>query len=178
MMLIAGLFCAMTTMVFTGCSSDNDDNPATNPTKESVDYTVIFYGQGGENLDMQIMDNISQFFLADASSYKKVNVVGQYKFSTAENLMENSLSEDYASKFGSKTYRFVCNSKVEYQEAWMDDVNIYGADAIARIPTRWRTSLTGLPVSVLPRTTYSSSLTTAVATCRMTTCLTSQPHVD
>lgn len=128
MMLIAGLFCAMTTMLFTGCSSDNDDNPTTDPTKESVDYTVIFYGQGGENLDMQIMDNISQFFLADASSYKKVNVVGQYKFSTAENLMENSLSEDYASKFGSKTYRFVCNSKVEYQEAWMDDVNIYGAD--------------------------------------------------
>ena len=127
MTLAAILCCAMTTSVFTACSSDNDDNPTPNPTEDLVDYTVIFYGQGGANLDAGIMGNINQFFLADASSFKKVNVVGQFKFSTAENLM-TIMSEDYATKLGSKTYRFAGKSKVENEEAWMDDANIYGAD--------------------------------------------------
>lgn len=121
--------CAMTMAVFTACTSANDDNPTpVNPTKEPVDYTIIFYGQGGANLDMGIMDNINQFLCADASSFKKVNVVGQYKFSTAENLLESGMPEDYVATLGSKTYRFVGNSKVEDEEAWMDDDYIYGTD--------------------------------------------------
>ena len=127
MMLAAVLCCAMTTTVFTACSSDNDDNPTPNPTEDLVDYTIIYYAQGGKNLDAGIMGNINQFFLADASSFKKVNVVGQFKFSTAENLMA-IMPENYATQLGSKTYRFVANSEVEDEEAWMDDANIYGAD--------------------------------------------------
>ena len=136
MTLAAVLCCAMTSPVFTACSSDSDDDPTTNltptptpnPTEDLVDYTIIFYGQGGENLDAGIMNNINQFFSADASSFKKVNVVGQFKFSTAENLAGVGIPEDYAKKLGGKTYRFAGKSKVENEEAWMDDTNIYGAD--------------------------------------------------
>ena len=114
--------------MLTACSSDNDDNPTpVNPTQESVDYTIIFYGQGGENLDIGIANNINQFFLGEAASYKKVNVVGQFKYSTIENLAA-CMPEEYAEKLGSKTYRFTANTKVENCEEWMDDSNIYGDD--------------------------------------------------
>lgn len=112
--------CSMTTAVFTACSDNDDNKNSTPPSKETVEYTVIFYGQGGGDLDQQIMENVNQFYLADASSYNKVNVVGLYKFSTAENLEERSMPAELAAKYGSKTYRFVCSSKVEDPEAWMD----------------------------------------------------------
>lgn len=135
MTLAAVLCCVMTTTVFTACTDDDSNNLAPeqtgeqtpDPTGEQTDYTIIFYGQGGKNLDLGIMDNINQFFLADAASFKKVNVVGQYKFSTAENLLE-IMPEEYAAAYGSTTYRFVCNSKVENAEAWMDEDNIYDED--------------------------------------------------
>lgn len=118
----------MTTTVFTACSDNDDKTNPVNPTKEPVNYTIIFYGQGGEDLDKGIMENISQFFLADASSYQKVNIVGQYKFSTPENLIELSMPEELAEIYGSKTFRFVCNSKVDDEESWRKEENIYGAD--------------------------------------------------
>ena len=93
----------MTTTVFTACSDNDDKTSPVNPTKEPVNYTIIFYGQGGEDLDKGVMENISQFFLADASSYQKVNIVGQYKFSTPENLIELSMPEELAEIYGSKS---------------------------------------------------------------------------
>ena len=127
--LAAILCCAMTTAVLTACTSENDDNPTpVTPTEEPVDYTVIFYGHGGMNLDQAIWDNIEQFFHADAESFKKVNVVGMYKFSTEENMAEYGMPEQYAENLGGKTYRFVVNSKVERENAWLDPDNIYGGD--------------------------------------------------
>lgn len=40
--------------VFTSCTSDNDDNPVINPDEPQqplADYTIIYYGHGGGNLD-------------------------------------------------------------------------------------------------------------------------------
>ena len=51
-MLAATLICGAS--VFTSCSSDNDDNPVINPDEpqqQLADYTIIFYGHGGSNLD-------------------------------------------------------------------------------------------------------------------------------
>ena len=51
-MLAATLVCGAS--VFTSCSSDSDDNPVINPDEpqqQLADYTIIFYGHGGSNLD-------------------------------------------------------------------------------------------------------------------------------
>ena len=128
MTLAAVLCCSMTTMVFTGCSSDDDDKPTpADPADELADYTIIYYGQGGTSLDQQISDNINQFYEADAASYKKVNVAVQFKFSTAENLAENGMPEEYAEAMGSQTYRFVVDPELDVDE-WMDDEYLYGAE--------------------------------------------------
>ena len=42
--------------VFTSCSLDNDDNAATSPDgphQQLADYTIIYYGNGGGDLDKQ-----------------------------------------------------------------------------------------------------------------------------
>ena len=128
MTLAAVLCCAMTTAVFTACS-DNEDNPTPDPTTpKEAEYTIIFYGQGGKNLDAGIMNNISQFFQGNTLTFKKVKVVGQYKFSTAENMEECGIPEDYASRLGGNTYRFVIDRKITDEDAWMDDKYIYGED--------------------------------------------------
>lgn len=89
-MLAATLICGAS--VFTSCSSDNDDNPVINPDEpqqQLADYTIIFYGHGGSNLDAFLMDNIAQFFKADADHRRNVSICAQYKFSTLENLQNS-----------------------------------------------------------------------------------------
>ncbi len=69
-------------------------NPDPEP-KELPEYTILFYGHGGGNLDMPILDNVNQFFYAKPESFKKVNIAVQYKFSTAESyLTKYGESED------------------------------------------------------------------------------------
>lgn len=89
-MLAATLVCGAS--VFTSCSSDSDDNPVINPDEpqqQLADYTIIFYGHGGSNLDAFLMDNIAQFFKADADHRRNVSICAQYKFSTLENLQNS-----------------------------------------------------------------------------------------
>ena len=67
--MTATLLCGV--IVFTSCSSDNDDDPEDHPDEpqqQLADYTVIYYGHGGGNLDMQLMSNLMQFYL----TYKKL----------------------------------------------------------------------------------------------------------
>ena len=87
--LAATLICGAS--VFTSCSPDNHDNPATDPDEpqQLADYTIIYYGHGGGNLDAFLMDNIAQFFKADADHRRNVSICAQYKFSTLENLQNS-----------------------------------------------------------------------------------------
>lgn len=79
--------CAM----YTSCSTE--DNPSSvqpaNPEQDLADYTIIFYGHGGSNLDAAILTNIGQFYKASSESYQHVKIAAQYKYSTAENLSLN-----------------------------------------------------------------------------------------
>ena len=145
-------------LVITACTS-NDDNPSDNPANPSsdelADYTIIFYGHGGANLDGGIVNNIAAFYGGDAESYKKVKIAVQYKFSTTENLeqnvlleMENNIKEMEAAGLtqeqieeemdeenilkiypdkvkGSDTYRFVVDTEEGFVEQF-NDGNIYG----------------------------------------------------
>ena len=84
--LAAALCCMTMTTVLTSCS-DSSDNPVPGPNPESLaDYTVIFYGHGGSNLDSMIMANLQQFLKSKRENYKRVNIVAQHKFSTSHQL--------------------------------------------------------------------------------------------
>lgn len=79
---------------------DPEPEPEPQP-KEMPEYTILFYGHGGANLDLAILDNVNQFFYAKKENLNKVNIAVQYKFSSAESLLTNfgetisDLSEGY-----------------------------------------------------------------------------------
>ena len=79
------LFAIVMAVTFTACA-DRDDNPVIpdNPQQpeELADYTIIYYGHGGGNLDVLLMQNIMDFSFAEEEAYKNVNICVQYKFST------------------------------------------------------------------------------------------------
>ena len=141
-MLAATLICGAS--VFTSCSSDNDDNPATNPDEpqqQLADYTIIYYGHGGGNLDIWLMRNIGQFFQSDTESRKNVSICAEYKFSTLKHLQDSyeankaeidpSIPEQVAFvegikalyPYAGKTTRFVVD-----KEATVDDMYAAIAD--------------------------------------------------
>ena len=96
---------------------------------ELPEYTILFYGHGGANLDVNILDNINQFFYADPKNLKKVNVAVQYKFSTAESFLktigEDGISllseefgrsgEDIAQQISLQTMRFGIKGNTGYE---------------------------------------------------------------
>ena len=127
-------------------------NIDSHPTPKA-DYTILFYGTGGESLDYPIVQNMIQFFQGKAESYERVNIAAQYKFSTKENMIDNFINEPFAQKYDSKTVRFVVEADQTDPEKKAYETfgnSIYGE--------------TGLPRPAPPRNTCSSSATTAVAT--------------
>ena len=124
------LFAIVMAVTFTACA-DRDDNPVIPDTpqqpEELADYTVIYYGHGGGNLDVLLMQNIMDFSFAEEEAYKNVNICVQYKFSSlksmealyeelAEQVDPNDLEmvnelEGYKTYYplASKTMRFVVN---------------------------------------------------------------------
>ena len=86
--LAATLVCG--TSVFTSCTSD-DDNAVTNPDEpqqQLADYTIIYYGHGGGNLDFWLLQNIAQLYQSDTESRKNVSICAQYKFSTLRGMQD------------------------------------------------------------------------------------------
>ena len=125
-------------LLLTACSKE--DNAADNgnlpiPAAEK-ELTIIYYGNGGSNLDDYILWNIYQMYEADASSYDQVNIVVQYKMSEDIddearfiNDIENDLLPGFKFEKGT-TYRFAVDpekyySKQNPQMQFTDD-NIYG----------------------------------------------------
>lgn len=113
--------------------SDNDDNPVTpqdpdKPSSELADYTIIFYGHGGRNLDEPILGNIAQFYMGQESSYGKVKIAVQYKYSTTENLLDwvSDIDEEEAAEMGSQTVRFVVDPRMAANES-EESTPIYGS---------------------------------------------------
>ncbi|MBP1542267.1 MAG: hypothetical protein ILA25_08915 [Prevotella sp.] len=148
-MLAATLICGAS--VFTSCSSDNDDNPATNPDEpqqQLADYTIIYYGHGGGNLDIWLMRNIGQFFQSDTESRKNVSICAQFKFSTLKAMQEtyedlrknadpNNLKEvafvesiKDCYPYAEKTTRFVVAQDADTEEAMNAAItgNLIGPD--------------------------------------------------
>ena len=104
-----------------GVASCSDDSPA--PASEGpqmADYTIIYYGHGGANLDFQLLTNMTQFYAAAEESYKNVNIVAQYKFSSLQNMQE--VYKQYAQMLS----QYVEPGTPDYEEA-LKDLDIFTA---------------------------------------------------
>ncbi len=121
---------AVAVLGFTACTNDNDDNPTPQPETESLaEYTILYYANGGANVDCCILPMIADFYKANPEVYEKVNVVVQYKFSTAENLETQREDFDvFPENCGSKTIRWVVDPAKTFEEQAYGQANLYGAD--------------------------------------------------
>ena len=106
----------------------NPDNPKTalfeNPLSKS-EYTIIFYGHGGGDLDASILSNIDDIFNGNKSSYDKVHATVMYKMSSKQALLEGIEAEDFeedldVDKYGHATFRFVVDQEIGF-DAMIDD---------------------------------------------------------
>ena len=143
MKLAAILGCAMTMAVLTACT-DNDDNPASpdSPT-DQAEYAILFYGFGGNNLDIGIFKNMQDFYKGQDESYKKVKIACQYKYSSAEQMQKNWINymieddgdtpatrerAERIKEMDLQTIRFVVDNKVQNPdtEVLLNKQYIYG----------------------------------------------------
>ncbi|MBQ8988723.1 MAG: hypothetical protein IJ067_03440 [Prevotella sp.] len=107
------LMCAVLMAVtFTACTNQND-NPVAPDTpqqpEELADYTIIYYGHGGGNLDVLLMQNIMDFSFADEEAYKNVNICAQYKFSSLKSMEEYIFYSDGMRAYFSSMYPIADN---------------------------------------------------------------------
>ena len=88
MKLAAVLCCAMTMAVLTACT-EKEDNPAgPDSPADQAEYAILFYGFGGNNLDIGIFENMQDFYKGKEESYKKVKIACQDKYSSAEQMQK------------------------------------------------------------------------------------------
>lgn len=88
MTLAAAVCCAMTMAVLSACT-EKEDNPAgPDSPADQAEYAILFYGFGGNNLDIGIFKNMQDFYKGKDESYKKVKIACQYKYSSAEQMQK------------------------------------------------------------------------------------------
>ena len=129
LMTLAAVLCCSAMFILSSCNAVDDIPVKNNDTDQLADYTIIYYGNGGGNVDEYLLPMIGDFYGASAEAYKWVNVVVQYKYSTAENMKEQSLFQDeFCDEWGSKTVRWAIDPQKELATQMGDPGNIYGAD--------------------------------------------------
>ncbi len=145
--LLAVLLMALPLLV-SSCGDDEDDpitpdNPEPTPSQEveKAEYTIIYYGHGGGDLDFSILDNIDDMFLADNGSYDKVQAAVQYKISSSTGLKDILLEAEEEGaeidfeidpeKYGHRTLRFVVDPQKNFEDLFLnklDDISLPDAD--------------------------------------------------
>ena len=125
-MTLATVCCCIT--LLSSCAIDNADNPVSPTYSEEPAYTILYYGHGGGNREYYYLQKIADFYNASSDALKRVNVVVQYKFSTAENLAKQKyFGADSCELYGSKTIRWALNPAKTFKEQAYDPASIYGA---------------------------------------------------
>ena len=120
------LTCTMT--VLTSCTNDVNDNPVIAPEPEPeqlAEYTIMYYANGGANVDGCILPMLEDFYMANPDAFKRVNVVVQYKFSTTENMKAQGYEEDYSNYYGSKTFRWSVDPSKDLYQQLSESANLY-----------------------------------------------------
>ena len=132
MTLAAVLCCTMAVPVLTSCTNDSNDNPAPQPESEQLaEYTILYYAHGGGDLDYLVLPMIADFYKANPDAYKKVNVVVQYKFSNANDIigLRDSLHV-FSENYGDKTIRWAIDPTKTFMEQASSPNSIYGGDNV------------------------------------------------
>ncbi|MCR5454416.1 MAG: hypothetical protein K6F33_05460, partial [Bacteroidales bacterium] len=131
-------------------STDDTDDPTNNtsdPDNQSTstdfdtplsksEYTIIFYGHGGGDLDPNILENIENLIGANSTSYSKVHATVQYKMSSKQALTEAVENGDYdedldVDALGGATFRFFTGAKCDFDallENNFDDITMEEED--------------------------------------------------
>ena len=127
--MAAAAFCCMTmSLTMTSCTSDIEDNPVIPSEPEQLaEYTLLYYGHGGGNRDDYYINKICDFYNADPAAFEKVNVVAQFKFSTAENMKEIGYDDKNCEIFGNKTLRWAIDPEIGAFRQ-LSTANLYGED--------------------------------------------------
>ena len=139
--LFATIFVCGILVTLTACSNDNDndttpDSSYLNPLPKA-EYTILYYAQGGGDLDFALMTNINHFYKGlSGIDANKVHVAIQYKASTYENLKKlyslapdvtESESETASKELGGTTFRMVANGN---SKSFMDNLQVLGEKSI------------------------------------------------
>ena len=101
-MAAAVLTLILTMTVLTSCTNEigNGDNPVINPEPigpdedDLAEATIMWYGHGGGNVDAAVFEDFRQFYKAKPESFKRVNVVAQYKASLKPTIYEGYTAEE------------------------------------------------------------------------------------
>lgn len=123
---------------FAACS-DNDDNDSSSAATDKAEYTIIYYAAGGSNVDKNILPMVEDFYSASAEAFQKVNVVVQYKFSTADNLkteydeedhapIADNFTEEFRQRFGSRAVRWIIDPAKTLISQIKEPANLYGKE--------------------------------------------------
>lgn len=109
------------------------DEPIPTPENQTLpleksEYTIIFYGHGGGDLDASILSNVNDLFLCNKKSYDKVHAVVQYKMSGTDGLTVAVEDEDFdddldVKKYGHVTLRFVVDPSKDFSEMFYNDLD-------------------------------------------------------
>lgn len=110
----------MVTLVAAACKDKNG------PEGAAKEYTVMYYGNGGANADVALLNIVRQIYEASPNAFKKVNVVAQYKFSTTENLKSQGFADDMAASAGSRMVRWKVNPSGTLDKDIAEIGNYYG----------------------------------------------------
>ena len=94
-------------LTIASCSS-SDSSPVVIPPRDNtpVDYTIMFYSAGGENLDYQTELDLMRAAKALQTSDKQVRFIVQYKYSTEDGLKTNYPDNTHPCGYAGGLYRF------------------------------------------------------------------------
>lgn len=96
-------------LAMVSCTSSNDNPiPPVIPPRDNtpVDYTIMFYSAGGENLDHATEIDLTEAAKALQASDKQVRFIVQYKYSTQNGIDENYPKESVPCGHAGGLYRF------------------------------------------------------------------------
>lgn len=128
LMAAAALMLTVTMTGLTSCTNDVNDNPVPVPEPEPeqlAEYTIMYYANGGGNVDACILPMLDDFYEATPDAFKKVNVVVQYKFSTTENMKAQGFDDNISNFYGSKTLRWSVDPSKDLDQQLSESANLY-----------------------------------------------------
>jgi len=129
-------------VIFTWNSPKSENSEPEPPVEKLPEYTLIFYGFGGDCGDQYLLKNISDMYDALEGNEKKIKAVVQCKLSPTESLLDEENREwidiaaqeagisadEWAQKYGLKTFRTIVNPADDFGEIIFKNLDNYLID--------------------------------------------------